>query len=99
MGSYPLVLDLAGRRAVVVGAGAVALRRVRGLLEAGALVQVVAPDVLPELAELPVSVALRPYADGDLAGAWVAHACTDDPVVNAAVADEAERSSSASRAR
>ena len=91
MGSYPLVLDLAGRRAVVVGAGAVALRRVRGLLEAGALVQVVAPEVLPELADLPVSMALRPYADGDLAGAWVVHACTDDAVVNAAVADEAGR--------
>lgn len=93
MGSYPLVLDLAGRRAVVVGGGSVALRRVRGLLEAGASVQVVAPDVLPALAGLPVSVSVsvRPYADGDLAGAWVAHACTDDPRVNAAVAAEAER--------
>ena len=91
MGSYPLVLDLAGRRAVVVGGGAVALRRIRGLLAAGALVQVVAPDVLPPLAALPVSVSRRAYADGDLAGAWVVHACTDDPAVNAAVAAEAER--------
>ena len=91
MGSYPLVLDLAGRRAVVVGGGAVALRRVRGLLAAGALVQVVAPDVLPPLAALPVSVSRRAYAEGDLAGAWVVHACTDDPAVNAAVAAEAER--------
>ena len=55
MGSYPLVLDLAGRRAVVVGGGTVALRRVRGLLDAGASVQVVAPSVRPELAALPVS--------------------------------------------
>ncbi|HZB49984.1 MAG TPA: NAD(P)-dependent oxidoreductase, partial [Mycobacteriales bacterium] len=39
MGSYPLVLDLAGRRAVLVGGGAVALRRARGLLDAGASVQ------------------------------------------------------------
>ena len=91
MGSYPLVLDLAGRRAVVVGGGAVALRRVRGLLDAGASVQVVAPSVRPELAALPVSVTPRAYADGDLAGAWVVHACTGDPAVNAAVAAEAER--------
>ena len=91
MGSYPLVLDLAGRRAVVVGGGAVALRRAQGLLDAGALVHVVAPSVLPELAGLEVVVHSRRYADGDLAGAWVAHACTDDPAVNEVVAAEAER--------
>jgi uroporphyrin-III C-methyltransferase / precorrin-2 dehydrogenase / sirohydrochlorin ferrochelatase len=94
MGAYPLVLDLTGRRAVVVGGGAVALRRARGLLEAGALVHVIASSVLPELATLgegDVVVHRRAYADGDLVGAWVAHACTDDPEVNTAVAAEAER--------
>jgi uroporphyrin-III C-methyltransferase / precorrin-2 dehydrogenase / sirohydrochlorin ferrochelatase len=90
--AYPLVLDLAGRRVVVVGGGAVALRRVRGLVEAGAAVEVVARAVRPELAEMSeVAVSLRDYAEGDLAGAWLAHACTDDPAVNAAVAAEAER--------
>jgi uroporphyrin-III C-methyltransferase/precorrin-2 dehydrogenase/sirohydrochlorin ferrochelatase len=92
VGAYPLLLDLGGRRAVVVGGGAVALRRTRGLLAAGASVAVIAPAVLPELAELSeVAVSLRDYADGDLDGAWVVHACTDDPAVNAAVAAEAER--------
>jgi uroporphyrin-III C-methyltransferase/precorrin-2 dehydrogenase/sirohydrochlorin ferrochelatase len=92
VGVYPLLLDLGGRRAVVVGGGAVALRRTRGLLAAGASVAVIAPAVLPELAELSeVAVSLRDYADGDLDGAWVVHACTDDPAVNAAVAAEAER--------
>jgi uroporphyrin-III C-methyltransferase/precorrin-2 dehydrogenase/sirohydrochlorin ferrochelatase len=91
MTGYPLLLDLTGRRAVVVGGGLVALRRARGLLDAGALVHVVAPHVLPELASLDVAVHRREYADGDLAGAWLAHACTDAPTVNAAVAAEAER--------
>ena len=92
MGAYPLLLELTGRRAVVVGGGAVALRRVRGLLDAGAAVAVIAPAVLPALAELSgVAVSLRGYEDGDLAGAWLAHACTDDPVVNGAVAAEALR--------
>jgi uroporphyrin-III C-methyltransferase / precorrin-2 dehydrogenase / sirohydrochlorin ferrochelatase len=91
MASYPLLLDLAGRRVVVVGGGPVALRRVRALVDAGALVHVVAPDVLAELAALDVAVHRRRYADGDLDGAWLAHACTDDPAVNAAVAAEAER--------
>src|SRR6266516_367245 len=94
MTGYPLLLDLTGRRVVVVGGGRVALRRVRGLLEAGALVHVIAPEVLPDLAGLTghgVAVHRREYADGDLAGAWLAQACTDSAAVNAAVAAEAER--------
>jgi uroporphyrin-III C-methyltransferase / precorrin-2 dehydrogenase / sirohydrochlorin ferrochelatase len=88
---YPLMLSMAGRRAVVVGGGQVALRRVRGLLDAGANVVVIAPAVLPQLAELPVTVLLREYRDGDLSAAWLAHAATSNPEVNAQVAAEAER--------
>ncbi len=92
MSRYPLALALAGRRAGVIGGGAVAMRRAAALLEAGALVSVVAPAVLPELAALDVVVHQRPYRPGDLGGAWLAHAATNDPAVNAAVAAEAERS-------
>ncbi|MDR0342143.1 MAG: uroporphyrinogen-III C-methyltransferase [Nocardiopsaceae bacterium] len=88
--SYPLALDLTGRPAVVVGGGRVALRRARGLLAAGAEVTVIAPDVLPELASLRVTVRNRIFRNGDLAGCWLAHAATSDPAVNAAVAAEAE---------
>lgn len=91
MTAYPLALNLTGRRAVVVGGGTVALRQVRALLEAGALVQVIAPEVIGELAELGVAVYRRRYRDGDLSGAWLAHAATGDPAVNSAVAAEAER--------
>ena len=88
---YPLMVDLAGRRAVVVGGGRVALRRTRTLLESGANVVVIAPTILPELAALPVTVLPRRYRDGDLAAAWLVHAATDDPLINAQVAGEAER--------
>ena len=88
---YPLALNLAGRRTVVVGGGQVALRRARTLLAAGAVVQVIAPDVNEELLGLDVTVSLRPYAAGDLAGAWLVHAATSDPQVNAAVAADAEQ--------
>jgi uroporphyrin-III C-methyltransferase / precorrin-2 dehydrogenase / sirohydrochlorin ferrochelatase len=88
---YFLALGLEGRRAVVVGGGKVALRRVRGLLDAGANVVVVAPEVDAELAALPVTVLRREYRDGDLAAAWLAHAATGDPAVNARVAAEADR--------
>ena len=89
--TYPLMLDMTGRRAVVVGGGRVALRRAQALLAAGALVHVIAPRVDPALAGPGVKVSRRGYRDGDLAGAWLAHAATDDPAVNARVAAEAER--------
>lgn len=91
MTGYPLLLDLAGKPAVVVGAGQVATRRARALVDAGAVVTVVAPDATEEMRALPVEWRRRGYAAGDLAGAWLVHAATDDPAVNAAVAAEAER--------
>ena len=92
---YPLGLRLDGRRVVVVGGGRVAARRVAGLLRAGARITVVSPEVTAAVegyitAGL-VEWAARPYQPGDLAQAWYAVAATDDPSVNAAVADEAER--------
>jgi uroporphyrin-III C-methyltransferase/precorrin-2 dehydrogenase/sirohydrochlorin ferrochelatase len=89
--TYPLMLDLTGRRVVVVGGGRVALRRARALLAAGALVDVIAPQVDPGLAAIEVRLSRRKYRDGDLAGAWLAHAATDDPAVNARVAADAQR--------
>ncbi|WP_231116119.1 uroporphyrinogen-III C-methyltransferase [Motilibacter rhizosphaerae] len=91
---YPLLLGLAGRRAVVVGGGPVALRRVRGLLDAHADVLVVAPDVIGDLRTLAESGTLRweqrGFAPADLEGAWLVQTATGDPAVDAAVAAEAE---------
>jgi len=94
---YPLGLRLSGRRVVVVGGGRVAARRVAGLLHAGARVRLVAPEVTAAV-EGYVTAGLidwaeRGYRPGDLAEAeaWYAVAATDDPAVNAAVAEEAER--------
>ncbi|MCV2491022.1 uroporphyrinogen-III C-methyltransferase [Geodermatophilus sp. YIM 151500] len=91
---YPVGLRLLDRRVVVVGGGQVAHRRVAGLVEARARVTVVSPEVTPALEALvaPGSVTwlARRYRPGDLDGAWYAVAATDDPEVNAAVAEEAE---------
>ncbi|WP_142460896.1 uroporphyrinogen-III C-methyltransferase [Geodermatophilus aquaeductus] len=92
---YPVGLRLLDRRVVVVGGGQVAHRRVAGLLEARARVTVVSPEVTPALEALVAPGSLtwvrRGYRPGDLDGAWYAVAATDDPAVNAAVAEEAER--------
>lgn len=86
MTGFPALLDLRERRAVVVGGGAVAARRVRSLLEAGADVVVVTLSVGEELRRVDVRAELRAFAPTDLDGAWLALACTDDVEVNAAVA-------------
>ncbi|MEQ4208694.1 uroporphyrinogen-III C-methyltransferase [Actinopolymorpha sp. B9G3] len=93
---YPLMLDLSGRRAVVVGGGPVAARRVRGLLDADAEVVVVAPELCEDLAvmtgDAQVTWIPREYAPGDLGGAWVVQTATGDVSTDARVAAEAEAS-------
>jgi len=90
---YPVSLDLEGRRCVVVGGGTVAEHKVQGLLDAGAAVTVVAGEFTPALRELAARGELellhRPYARGDLAGAFLTIAATDDGAVNAEVFAEA----------
>ena len=90
--SYPLSLDVTGKPVVVVGAGAVAARRARSLVEAGALVTVISPEIGPAMRELGdlVVIAQREYRIGDLNDAWLVHAATNIAGVNAAVAAEAQ---------
>ena len=88
-------LSLNGRRVLVVGGGKVATRRVPDLLEAGAKVEVVAPAVSAEIGAWAeagrLAVAQRPFEAGDVTGAWLCVAATDDPAVNHSVVVAAER--------
>jgi uroporphyrin-III C-methyltransferase/precorrin-2 dehydrogenase/sirohydrochlorin ferrochelatase len=85
----PFLLDLAGRRVLIVGGGQVATRRARRLAASGAVIDVVAPEVLPELRALVSRVSMRQFEAADVDGAWLVLACTDDPAVNAEVSDAA----------
>jgi uroporphyrin-III C-methyltransferase / precorrin-2 dehydrogenase / sirohydrochlorin ferrochelatase len=91
---YLLALRLAGRRVTLIGGGTVAARRVPALLDSGADVVIISPELSPQLAELAAAGQIRwtqrGYAPGDCAGAWLVGACTSDPDVNSAVADEAD---------
>lgn len=95
MSAYPLHLELAGKRVLVVGAGSVAARRALALLEVGADVVVVAPDAGPVITALADEGRLawrqRPFAHSDVIGAWLVHAATDVEEVNRTVAEEAAR--------
>lgn len=90
---YPVYLDLEGRRAVVIGGGVIAERKVEGLLAAGAAVTVISPQVTPGIDRLAtqaqVTVCRRRYESGDLAGAFIAVVGTDDTEVNRSAALEA----------
>ena len=85
----PVFLKLAGRKAVLVGAGRVASAKLTALLAAGAEVSVVAPVISPAIAAAPVAVFRRPFVPADLDGAWVAVAAAT-PDVNRDVAAAAE---------
>ncbi len=90
MTGFPLLLDMSGRRTLVVGGGAVATRRAERLVESGALVTVVAPRVSDRLQQIATDVLAREFRAGDVDGAWFVVASTDSPAVNAAVAAAAE---------
>jgi precorrin-2 dehydrogenase/sirohydrochlorin ferrochelatase len=89
---YPIQLQLKGRLCIVVGGGRVGLRKTSGLLRADARVRLI--TAAPPTDHLPVKqieIIRRPYQEGDLAGAYLVFAATDDHLVNAAVAVEARR--------
>lgn len=93
LGYYPMFLNIGGKRCVVVGGGRVALRKVMTLLEYGASIEVISPELCPELADLlergRIHAYRRPYQAGDLQKAFLAFAATDNGNTNKRVAEEA----------
>ena len=91
----PAGLDLRGRAVAVIGGGAAAAARLPGLLAAGARVHVVAPELTPVVEGMAAvgEITWRSgrFVPADLDEAWLAVACTGDPLVDAAVAAEADR--------
>jgi precorrin-2 dehydrogenase / sirohydrochlorin ferrochelatase len=83
-------LDLDGRSALVVGGGNVALEKVRGLLECGASVTVVAPRLERELLELDIEILRRRYRESDLDGRFLVVAATSTPSLNRRVSCDAD---------
>jgi siroheme synthase-like protein len=86
---YPANLLVTGRRCVVVGAGRIAARKIESLLDAGADVTVVAPDVGETVRawanEGRIQLLERPFTEADVEGAWLVITATADPEVNRAV--------------
>lgn len=90
---YSIALNLEGAPCLVVGGGTVALRKIEALIESGAIVRVVSPDVAPEIEALQkakeVEIARRKFRIEDLRGMFLVISATDDRDVNELVAREA----------
>ncbi len=92
---FPMMLNLAGRRCLVVGAGEVGEGKIRGLLASGAAVLVVAPQATPQVMEWARGGAIeyrqKVFAPDDLEGALLVVAATSAAEVNHRVYAEARR--------
>lgn len=91
---YPVNLNIHDRQCLVVGGGGVASRKVKSLLDCGALVTVVSPafaEPLENMADHPnVSLLQRPYQSGDLDGKFLVIGATDDMALNRRISADAE---------
>jgi len=93
-GVYPVMLDVGERSCLVVGGGGVALRKVQGLVEEGARVTVVAPELVDPLRDLLAKAEIdwlqRPYRSGEAADYTLVFAATDDRALNRRIFNDAE---------
>lgn len=91
---YPAILDLAGRGALVVGAGGVGEGKIRALLDAGARVRVVSLEATEQVrrwaGEGRIELHLRSYETSDLEGCFLVIAATTDNDTNTKVSADAE---------
>ena len=86
---FPAFIKLAGRRVVVIGGGPVAASKLRALLDSGADITVVAPDIVAEIKNSSVTIVERNFQLSDLDGVWLVVAAAT-PDVNRSVAEAAE---------
>ncbi len=91
MDLYPVHLKFDGRSALVVGGGVAAAMKIRALLQGGARVRVIAPQLTDPVQELirgvGVSWERRGFVPADLDGMWIVVGATDDPAVNREIFD------------
>ena len=87
MPHFPMFVDLKDKPILIVGGGAVALRKLKKLVPYGAIPTVVAPEIVPEIVEMGVPFEKRSFLESDLTPRpALVIAATDDKVINREVA-------------
>ena len=91
---YPVFLDVRNRSCLVVGGGRVGTRKVKTLMDCGARVTVISPEVTDELAGLAARPAIllkrRAYRNSDLDDVFLVIGATDDEDLNQRIHQDAE---------
>jgi siroheme synthase-like protein len=92
---YPVYLNLTDRRVVVVGGGVVAERKIESLLDTGASIRVISPEVTARIltlaAERRIDLQRRRYQSGDCTGSALVFSATDDPEISNAVFEDGRK--------
>lgn len=92
MGYYPIMIDLAGKKCLIVGGGHVAYRKALSLLDAGAEITVISPEICSELEQIDnITIKKRPYRTGDIKDFVLVFAATGDSALNAEISEDATK--------
>ena len=91
---YPVCLDISGKLCVIIGGGRVAERKVKGLLDSGAYIRVISPEVTDELARLAeegrIDWRKKSYKSDDLHKGWLVFAATNHREIQELICRQAE---------
>ena len=85
---YPVMINIREKKVVVVGGGKVAARKIKTLLAEQAAVTVVSPTLHADIPQAEIQWLARPYQTGDLEGAKLVFACTDQAEVNRQIMED-----------
>lgn len=90
MGYYPIMIDLAGKKCLIVGGGHVACRKALSLRDAGAQITVISPEICTELEQIDnITIEKRPYRTGDIEDFVLIFAATGNRDLNAEISEDA----------
>ena len=87
MGYFPFFIEIGGKKCVVAGGGAAALRRINTLVKFGPQITVIAPAIMSEISSMDgVTCIARPFEDSDIGGTFMVVVTTDDLLTNMRIA-------------
>lgn len=86
---YPVMINIREKKVVVVGGGKVAARKIKTLLAEQAAVTVISPTLHADIPQAEIQWLARSYQTGDLEGAKLVFACTDQEEVNRQIMQDA----------
>lgn len=89
MDFLPVSLNVKGKRIIIIGAGKVALHKLKTIKKFNACITVIAPEIMPAIKKLGVALKKESYQKSLLKGAFLVYACTNDRALNKRIREDA----------